>query len=99
MTLGTYECKTTFWNDFTIAEMFGGVKGIRETYKRALKEWKSDYVYLTELVMVLNWKIWHFYERNDTYARVYNELWESASYYASTHLKGDELSYYYSTTD
>ena len=93
-----YEEKTTFWSDFSIADAFG-VDAIRDTYKRAFKEWKNDHVYLTELVMVLNHKIWQWYERNETIARVYNELWEKTDNYAMNHLKGDELTYFIRTTD
>ena len=54
---------------------------------------------LTELVMVLNWKIFRWYKRNDKLAMVYNELWEKADTYAIENLKGEELSYFYRTTD
>lgn len=93
-----YEPKTTFWTDFSIADHFG-VEAIQDTFDRAFKEWKSDYVYLTELVMILNWKIHQYYKDNEAYARLYNDLWMKADGYACTHLKGDELSYFYRTTD
>ena len=93
-----YEMKTTFWDDFSIADSFG-VKAIKDTYKRAFEEWKGDYIYLTELVMVLNWKIWQYYETNEKIARVYNDLWEKADLYATDNLNGEELSYFYKTTD
>lgn len=93
-----YSCLTTFFEDFSIADKFG-VDAIKDTYARALKEWKSNYKYLTELVMMLNWKIWQYYGKNDGLAIVYNELWQKADTYACEHLKGEELSYYYSTTD
>ena len=51
-----YKPITTFWQDFSIADNFG-VKAVKDTYKRAFSEWKTNYKYLTELVMVLNWKI------------------------------------------
>lgn len=98
MRLNDYECTTTFWTDFSIADMFG-VNAIKDTFDRAFKEWKNDYKYLTELVMVLNHKIWQWYERNEVIAEVYNELWEKADAYACENLKGKELSYFYSTTD
>ena len=98
MRLFDYECITTFWEDFTIAEAFGE-KAIRDTFDRAFNEWKSDYKYLTELVMVLNHKIWQWYERNEAYANAYNELWEKADLYACENLKGDEASYFFRVTD
>ena len=98
MKLMDYECKTSFWDDFTIAENFGK-NAILDTYKRAFEEWKDDYIYLTELVMVLNHKIWQWYERNELVARIYNDLWEKTNEYAWNTLKGDELTYFYRTTD
>lgn len=38
MRLSEYECKTTFWEDFTIAEMFGE-EAIRDAYWRVKAEW------------------------------------------------------------
>lgn len=93
-----YEPKTTFWQDFSIADCFG-VNAIKETYKRAFKEWKGNYVYLTELVLVLNHKIWFWYETNNVYAELYNELWEKTHDYALDNLKGEEFQYYFITTD
>lgn len=93
-----YKPITTFYTDFSIADGFG-VDAIKDTYKRAFEEWKSDYKYLTELVMVLNWKIAEHYESNMEYAKVYNDLWTKADAYACEHLKGVELDYFYSTTD
>lgn len=93
-----YHPITTFYMDFSIADGFG-ISAIKDTYKRAMDAWKSDYKYLTELVMVLNWKIWEHYESNERLARVYNDLWKKADLYATEHLKGDELTYFYRTTD
>lgn len=93
-----YTPKTTFWEDFSIADRFGA-SAVRDTYKRAFDEWKDDYVYLTELVMVLNHKIWQWYTRNEKLARVYNDLWEKADAYACDNLKGEELRYFLRTTD
>lgn len=93
-----YEPQTTFWEDFTIADRFGA-SAIKDTYKRAFNEWKDNYIYLTELVMVLNHKIWQWYERNQQFAEIYNDLWKQADQYAVDNLKGKELEYFYSTTD
>lgn len=93
-----YEPKTTFWQDFNIADMFG-VDAIKDTYERAFEEWKGDYIYLTELVMVLNWKIWQYYEKKESYANVYNDLRMKTDDYACKNLKGKELDYFLETTD
>lgn len=94
-----YEPQTTFYEDFSIAEAFGA-KAIKDTYRRGLEASKAfGYIYLTEFVMALNWKIWEHYESNESIARLYNDLWEKAREYAETTLQSDELSYYYRTTD
>lgn len=94
-----YTPQTTFYEDFSIADMFG-VSAIKDTYRRGLENAKFlGYVYLTEFVMALNWKIWEHCEQNSRYAQVYNDLWEQATEIATTTLQGDELMYYYRTTD
>lgn len=98
MNINGYETITTFWEDFSIADAFGE-SAIRDTYKRAFNEWKGNYKYLTELVMVLNWKIWQHHGKNEQIAQVYNELWERADLYACENLKGEEASYFFRTTD
>lgn len=98
MNFNGYETKTTFWEDFSIADVFG-IDAVKDTYNRAFKGWKDNYEYLTELVMVLNWKIWQHYEKNEPLARVYNDLWQQADLYAVENLKGEELDYFYRTTD
>lgn len=55
--------------------------------------------YLTELILVLNHKIWQYYETKPEFATLYNTLWEQAGQYAVENLKDDELSYYYEVTD
>lgn len=93
-----YKPITTFYMDFSIADKFG-VNAIIDTFKRAFRSWKDNYKYLTELVMVLNWKIHEHYEKNNRYAQLYNNLWLELSNYAVENLKGEELSYYYNITD
>lgn len=93
-----YQPKTTFWMDFSIADKFGK-SAVLDTYKRAFENWKSDAVYLTELVMVLNWKIWEHYEKNEVLAEVYQDLWTKADCYAMENLKGEGLDYFLRTTD
>jgi len=94
-----YKPKTTFYMDFSIADRFG-VSAVKDTYKRAFENWKDNYEYLTELVMALNWKIWEHYDAGrGGFAKVYNDLWAKADKYATSHLKGEELSYFYRTTD
>lgn len=93
-----YKPITTFWNDFSVADAFG-TSAVVDTFKRAFEEWKGNYKYLTELVMVLNHKIWQWFEKNSTLAAIYNRFWEIADQYALNNLKGEELDYFYRVTD
>ncbi len=76
-----------------------GIEAIVDTFNRAFKEWQTNHIYLTELVMVLNHKIWQWYEKNDTIARVYDKLWRKADEWAQENLHGKELQYFYEVTD
>jgi len=95
-----YELISTFWQDFSIAEVFSTV-AVRETFSRAFSDWKENHVFLTELVIVLNWKIWQHYQQNGSceLSRLYNELWEKADSFAMNNLKGAELDFFLKVTD
>lgn len=94
-----YKQITTFYMDFGLAEPFGE-RALKDTYVRCLDYAKTDYKYLTELVLVLNWKIWEHYEAgNKQLANFYDELWVKADNYASKTLKGDELDYFLDKID
>lgn len=101
--LSGYVPKTTFWEDFEIADVFGE-NAIKETYERAIKEWIDNVVYSTELVMVLNHRCWYWYgKNNEVLSDLYSELYYKADEAVSNHFqsKGDDesLSYYYQTID
>ena len=70
-----YKPITTFYTDFSIADKFG-INAIQDTYNRTFKSWKSNINYITELVMVLNWKCWRWYEVNNEYSRLYIARWD-----------------------
>lgn len=90
---------TTFWQDFSIADMFG-MAAVKDTYKRAFREWRDNYLYLTDLVAVLNHKLWQHYQAgNEPFARLYNDLWQEAQSYGYEHLQGEELEYFWRVLD
>ena len=93
-----YECKTTFWSDFSIADRFG-IKAVNDTFNRAFKEWKNNVVYVTELTLVLNHKIWQHHTKNNALARAYNELWYQCNCWCNDNLKGEDAAYFYRVTD
>lgn len=93
-----YEMKTTFWEDFTIADAFG-VSAIEDTYNRAFNGWKHDYVYITELSLVLNWKMFQWYEKDDSKYQIYYNLYTKLDAWCMDNLINSELIYYIHTTD
>ena len=93
-----YKPVTSFYMDFSIADLFG-LDAIQDTYNRAFNEWKSNYIYITELAMVLNWKIWRWNDERYEYAVLYDRLWREVDEWCMENLKRDELDYYIETTD
>lgn len=98
MKLYDYECVTTFWQDFSIAERFGS-EAIHETYNRAVIDWSHDITYMTELVMVLNHKMWYYAESNEALSLLYQELWEKTDAEMFNLFSGDDIQYYLRTVD
>lgn len=112
-----YKKQTTFWDDFSIAEVFGkddpqkGLAAVRDTYGRAFSEWKTNTVYVTELSMVLNHKIWYWYDvankdvsdtiksYADSLSHLYDEIWRETDEWCLDNLKGKDAEYYYRVTD
>lgn len=94
-----YEPKTTFYTDFSIADHFGA-DAIKDTFNRAFENWKDDVEFITELTMVLNWKIFEHYEKkHDEYAELYDALWRKCDGWCMENLKGADLRYFLRTTD
>lgn len=93
-----YELKTTFWEDFTIADSFGE-DAIKDTFKRAFNEWKNNVEYVTELVMVMSWKSCSYFGKNDELMVLYSNLYHEVDEWCMDNLKDDDLVYYIQTTD
>lgn len=98
MNVNGYETKTTFWSDFSIADRFG-IAAVKDTYKRAVTEWKTNAVYMTELVLILNWKCWNYHKKNSILCQLYSDLYYKAYDIACKTLSGDDLSYFFRTID
>ena len=97
--LNGYEVQTTFYQDFTIADAFG-VDAVEDTYKRAFNEWKTNKVYVTELSLVLNHKIWeHHHKQNHALMITYDTLWKKHDEWCMTALSDEDVAYYLRITD
>lgn len=101
-----YKPCTTYWQDFSIADHFviNGIEpdGVQDTHNRAWPALKDGFMgikYLTEYAMVLNWKIHQHYNQHNQLAELYDRLWREVNGWCVENLKGDDLSYYLSTTD
>lgn len=93
-----YECKTTFWDDFGIAEKFGEV-AIEDTYNKAFEIYKDNIEYITELSLVLNHRCWFWYQKDNNLSFLYQKLWEQLDNWCWDNLTGDDIKYYYEITD
>ena len=112
-----YERKYTFYSDFSIAEFCevycNDHDAVKDTYERVIESWGKDIKAMTEVVMVLNHKIWSFYDEVDSsylgcseewgqhFAALYNELYEKCveHVYNTFGSDTDAMSYYYQVTD
>lgn len=95
--LNGYEPMTTFWQDFSIADKFGN-KAIEDTYNRAKAAWKDNCKYWTELCLVLNHKIWQWWETDRERATLYDRLWREADE-ITLEWTEEEQAYYFQITD
>lgn len=67
---------STFFHDFTIADAFGET-AIKDTYKRAVQEWKHDAEMISELEVALNHKIWQHWKADAIdRSKLYDTLWK-----------------------
>ena len=97
-----YEPKTTYWEDFTFAEPYGQ-DAIKDMALAAFKECKDNYIWLTELIMVLNHKSWYWHKKDEElmelYADLYYEYDEKAINYLDKNYGEEEQCYFFRTLD
>ena len=95
-----YRSITNYYDLYSIADK-ESAKAVRDLFSTNFEEAKKDYKLLTELVMVLNHKMWFWYRLNPTSPMVatYQKIFDKANNYALVHLKDDEFRYFTSITD
>ncbi|MCQ2139266.1 MAG: hypothetical protein MJZ09_02705 [Bacteroidales bacterium] len=94
-----YKFIKCYWEMFSIMETINGIDGILFSFDEVFDKSKMDVKAITELVLVLNLKIWEWYGYDDNIGRTYDALWKKADGYAMDTLKDDDLHYYLSTLD
>lgn len=84
-----WRTRSTFWDDFTLGEVYGGMVGVKDTWRRAFREWRDDAKYLCELAVAVNHKCWWWYERAEAgderaeeLSRYYADRYHEAMAYA-----------------
>lgn len=93
-----YQMTTTFFQDFGIAEAFG-LNAVEDTFENAFNSWKHDYVYLTELAIVMSNNSIAHYNSNRELAFLYSDLYHKVDNYCMNKLKGEALNFYLRATD
>lgn len=98
-----YDCITTFWEDFAIADRFG-VSAIQDTFNRSFRDYKSNFKYMIELILVLNHRHWLYGlegpNQNLEIAEVYECLYYKAdNYVLENYTSPEETEYYFEVLD
>ena len=102
-----YKPKTNYWNEFVDAEKVG-VSAIKETYDKLKDESKSNVINVAELYIVLNHKIWAYYDlyqatsddRYEEFAHLYNELWNDYEMFVDElPMSESDRRYFFEVTD
>lgn len=93
-----YKFESTFWEEFSIAENHGG-DAVREHYDLVFPQWKDNIKFLTELVLVLNLKLFIWFKVDDDLGKMYEDLYVDTDAYALSTLEGEDLGYYLHTLD
>lgn len=93
-----YTMETTFFMDFHIAEVFG-TEAVKDTFNRAFQAYKNNYIYLTELAIVMSNQSIVWYEKNKELSKLYTDYYYMVDEYCLTNLKGEELNFYFKITD
>ena len=93
-----YRPITTFWHDFSLADN-RGADAILKVYTKVFNEWKTNYRYITELVLVLYYKIWQYNGKDNILINLYYKLWNKTSIWCEDNFSELERKYYIETTD
>lgn len=93
-----YETKTTFFNDFFIANQFG-INAVKDTFRRAFNEWKNNIVYISELAIVMSCMSCSYYKRNTELMELYSDYYHKVDDWVFKHFKDKDIMYYLQVTD
>ena len=94
-----YTRKSTFFSDLSIAEWYG-VKEVKDTIRRVVKNWFDDTEMFTEFVMCVNHKAWEHHQRqNSELSQLYSEKFYELQDMVYEKWDEEAQSYYYKITN
>lgn len=106
--VGNYKMKHSFVEAFAIADWVSGAKGVKDTYKKLLKEYGNNYKDFTELVMAINMLSWgndqlrkQDIEGREEYIQLYSELYYESrdAFYDKFENDSEACDYFFEMTD
>ena len=96
------EYKTTFQFHFDVADHFG-IKAVKDIFKKAFEDWKSDIEYITELCIVMNTRCWFWHKEGNTeLSELYAEFFYQVKNYVyskKSKFTEEDRSYFFEMTD
>lgn len=85
------ERKTTFMSDLSIGEWSESWRGVFDTTRSALLEWRDNVEYIAEFVLCVNWKAWEHHARgNESWTKFYSLLYDGVRDLMFDYYEGDE---------
>lgn len=99
-----YERKTTYTNDFSIAEWCAPIEGmnaVADTLRNALQNWRDSIEFFAEIIIVLNMKsLEHEARKNSNYCKLYSDMYYMVrdlyfDWFDKDNKQHDKAMYYY----
>lgn len=88
-----YKPHTNFYVRFSMAEPYG-ITALADVYNTLSTKNANSVVNMTELVLVLQWKIYEHYDNNKILTKFYQSMWEIADKWCRENLQGNDLKYF-----
>lgn len=85
------ERQTTFMSDLSIGEWCESWRGVFDTTRRALTEWRDNVEFMAEFVLCVNWKSWeHHANEHPNWMKFYALLYEGVRDLMYEYYEGDD---------
>lgn len=84
---------------FERAEEKLGLNGPDYVFNCVFEKTKNNVKWVTELVILLNHKIWYYYRNNDELGLIYEKLYKKAYNWCVCNLEGEDAEYFFRVID